>query len=227
MKRKVGLKRERKDAFPKPIIYVVVEGEKTEYEYVTRVGKTLNGKCSHVFIKPIHRGTATKTMYGVAKEMLKTCGKDDEVWILRDVDDEGKSLKSVLPPDFRTYHRNKIGWAISNPCFEAWAMMHDGRFQLVSKDRKVFQHDAGIAGYVTGRKKKVLNFENFEGKCETACRESQSLRQSHQKSSTKFPDDNPSSTIDVFLIEVLEVFRKACVAQKCDKHSFDNVMSLY
>jgi hypothetical protein len=107
----------------KKVFHIFTEGCETEPRYFAMIGKFFANNI-HLSIK--YRKTRPQPLQilkyvkkFIRDEKLK---KDDEVWIIVDVDDRNKT-------DFQPLHqwaakKENYGLAISNPCFEYWLLLH-------------------------------------------------------------------------------------------------------
>jgi hypothetical protein len=109
-------------------VLVVCEGQKTEPLYVRAFARAVRNPLVHVEIDD--RGGVPKTLVERAKALKQDAEKQarrqrdenlrfDEVWCVFDVDEHPHLA------DARQQARdNQIQLAISNPCFELWALLH-------------------------------------------------------------------------------------------------------
>lgn len=108
----------------KKSLYVVVEGARTETEYITHWA-SLHRRTVTVQIAP-EKGLAPRTMVDLAVDRKRQAKRTqrlgrayDEVWCVFDVD-EHHALGEA-----RTKARdNGIRLAVSNPCIELWFVLH-------------------------------------------------------------------------------------------------------
>jgi hypothetical protein len=107
---------------------VVCEGEVTEPKYFRALGRLFHNPALEIEIDDQH-GTP-KTLVARAARRKKDAARDaqrqrddflayDEVWCVFDVDDH-----PLLAEARQQARDNGISLAISNPCFELWALLH-------------------------------------------------------------------------------------------------------
>lgn len=122
--RKPGRQKPTKD--PKPIIFVVCEGEVTEPEYL----RGFNKHCRNPRVRIFDGGGVPRTIVERAKEIKQKAEKRaraekdenlryDEVWCVFDVD-EHPSVEDAK----QMAKENELELAISNPCIELWLLLH-------------------------------------------------------------------------------------------------------
>jgi hypothetical protein len=123
MKQRDRLSRRPPKRDPKKRFLIVCEGKVTEREYFDHTGHLFR----HVILE-ISPGGDPKSLVERAIEKKKDseekAKKDanelyDQIWCVCDVDEHPRL------PDARQQARdNKIKMAVSNPCFELWALLH-------------------------------------------------------------------------------------------------------
>jgi len=193
-KRKVNTRTFRKT------IYAVVEGEQTERQYVEFVRSSLQGAHGlQILIE--NPSSDPKSLFRRAKDILREPDEDVEVWIICDVDDQGQTLKQLRQQRFR--YSNRLHWAISNPEFAVWLIMHLERCTR-SEDRSVFARRAKELGLTSGRSGKDVVVAALGGNLGVARRNAAAARKMHD-GVAEFPDNNPSSEVDLFLEHVVRV----------------------
>ena len=90
---------------------------------------------------------------------------------------------------------NGIRLAISNPCFELWLILHH-------QDHHKFGHTAAIESLsrsLDGRPGKSVDASRYLPQRKEAVRRAQLLAKRHEREETRFPNDNPSSGMYLFL----------------------------
>jgi hypothetical protein len=124
-----------------PRILIVCEGIVTEKRYFEYLGRAERISVQLM----VQAGGTPKALVERAVELKKSAGAGgfDEVWCVFDIDEH------PLVPDAKQQARdNGIQLAISNPCFELWALLHfqDQRAEIDRRQtqRLCRQH---IAGY--------------------------------------------------------------------------------
>lgn len=128
MRRRDDLRRRPASREPRRRILVVCEGEVTEPKYFRGLRRGLRNPAIEVEIDEQH-GTP-RTLVARAARRKKDAAREarrqrdaflayDEVWCVFDVDDH-----PLLPDAKQQARDNGISLAISNPCFELWALLH-------------------------------------------------------------------------------------------------------
>jgi hypothetical protein len=118
------LRRRKPFREPKPRILIVCEGTRTEPEYFT----DLRNRERSLVELVIEAGGTPKTLVeravALKKESKRQAKKDpnlgyEHVWCVFDVDEHPYVAEAQ-----QQARDNKIDVAISNPCFELWALLH-------------------------------------------------------------------------------------------------------
>ncbi|MGH4021581.1 MAG: RloB family protein [Pseudonocardiaceae bacterium] len=103
-------------------IYVVAEGEATEYDYLAHLNRT-HGRRLHFRIKPPPRATQKNGLHPrrVVEEATRMLDKEDieEVWALFDHDG-----RPGIPQVCAEARRQGVRVALSHPAFELWLLLH-------------------------------------------------------------------------------------------------------
>jgi hypothetical protein len=124
LEKTVPLRRRRPFRDPKPRILIVCEGTVTEPGYFT----DLRNRERSLVELVIEAGGTPKTLVeraaALKKESKRQAKKDpnlgyEHVWCVFDVDEH-----PYLAEALQQARDNKIDVAISNPCFELWALLH-------------------------------------------------------------------------------------------------------
>ena len=185
-------------------VYTIVEGEKTEADYVDFIRKNLPGKHG-VQIIVEDPGSARKTLFAKARQVIADEDEDTEVWIICDVDDDGDELSKLRKTTFKNSHRLK--WAISNPAFALWLVMH---FESCTKweGREVFARSAKQHGVATGKNGKGIDENLLRGKAEYARKNAEAARRGHASAQTDFPHNNPQSDVDKFVARIIDLYNE-------------------
>ena len=123
-----SLKRRAPSRDPKRRILVVCEGQVTEREYILKFRQAVRNQRVHVEVAREHGVPLTVVKEaqrlrdeaaGEAKSQGDQNLRYDEVWAVYDTDDH-PNLKAAR----QHAERQDIKLAISNPCFELWALLH-------------------------------------------------------------------------------------------------------
>ncbi len=105
------------------IIAIACEGKKTEPDYLSALGWR-NDSLNVVKLRRRHKGNPLSVL-DRAKKYVKnnTLQKDDEVWVVVDVDNwKVSELRDLI--SWRNANKKQFGVAISNPKFEYWLLLH-------------------------------------------------------------------------------------------------------
>jgi hypothetical protein len=150
-------------------------------------------------------GSARETLYRRAREIIRETDQDTEVWIICDVDDEGRTLSALTRQSFRGSAR--LRWAVSNPEFALWLVMH---FQDCTKweHRSVYASLAKKTGVATGKNGKAIDTDKLAGRARNAIRNARAARKRHADASRVLPDNNPQSDVDNFLSHIVEIYNE-------------------
>lgn len=122
-----GLRRRPAFREPKRRILILCEGEQTEPLYLQELGRVHR---SLVEVRVEGRGEGPRTLVRAAVERKRLASREaarfgdphlayDEVWCVFDVDEHHH-----LPEARDQARANGVELAISNPCFELWALLH-------------------------------------------------------------------------------------------------------
>lgn len=105
------------------VFHIFTEGCETEPRYFAMIGKFFANNV-YLSIKYCKTRPQPPQILKYAKKFIhdEKPKKDDDVWIIVDVDDRNKT-------DFQPLHqwaakKENYGLAISNPCFEYWLLLH-------------------------------------------------------------------------------------------------------
>lgn len=185
---------------PKRTFLIFCEGERTETDYL----KALKSEPAvrqvasvDIQIDEDTHGSAPLTLVKAAAEARERAndeqGEIDEVWCIFDVEQPTNhpNLKEAI-----ALARSKaVNVAVSNPCFELWLLLHfqdqSAGLDTNSARRQLKQHD--------GTEGKGLDGSMYMHRREEAARRACLLAKKHEGDGTKFPDDNPSSSMYRFL----------------------------
>jgi hypothetical protein len=176
---------------PKPRFLIVCEGMVTEKCYFNDV-RHIERSLIQLDIEP---GGTPKTLVERAVELKRDADrrarklKDDneryeEVWCVFDVDEH-----PLIPAAKDQARANDIEMAISNPCFELWALLHFQDRRAHIERGKVQQLCRQIMpGY-----EKRLDYEFLKPKYPDALKRAQDLEKWHESRDTT--GANPSTTV--------------------------------
>src|SRR5580658_7113157 len=176
---------------PKPRFLIVCEGTVTEPRYFTDV-QHIERSLIDLEIEPggtpktlVERAAGLKRAANVKARKLKDDNQRyEEVWCVFDIDEH-----PLIPEAKDQARANGIELAISNPCFELWALLHfqDQRAHIERGNlhRQCATH---LPGY-----EKRLNYETLRSKYPDALKRAQDLDKMHDSRGT--PGANPSTTV--------------------------------
>jgi RloB-like protein len=190
-KRRDNLRRRAPTREPKRRFLIVCEGEITEPFYFKELRHLLRSPLELVVLP----GDTPKTLVERAAQEKNSAerdarrGKDenlkyDETWCVFDVDEH-----PFLAEAQQQARDNDINVAISNPCFELWAVLHfqDQRAHI---DRRAVQ---GLCRLHIPRYEKRLPCADLLHRYDDALRRAVDLEQWHQLRGT--PGNNPSTGV--------------------------------
>lgn len=189
LKRKIG------NRSPKKRVVVICEGSKTEPMYLNLVNATTREALVELVIVD-EPATAPKQLVeracrerssaaGLAKRTKDPNAKIDEIWCAFDVDEH-----PLLKEARQQANDNEINIAISNPCIEAWFLLH-----FVDQRAHIHRDDARrlLEAEIPGYDKRLKSLDDLAGRYKDARGRAQKLAEKHDGDGTEFPHNNPSS----------------------------------
>jgi hypothetical protein len=110
----------------------------------------------------------------------------DEVWCVCDVDEHPRLTEAL-----QRATENDIKVALSNPCFELWALLH-----LREQSESLHRHEAQreVARLLSLKNDKHFSFDKLHPKYDTAVRRAIELRR--QAAACEQPRRNPTTNVD-------------------------------
>lgn len=182
---------------------IVTEGEKTEPNYMDALRKRLQLNATDVkIVHPPGTDPVTLTKHAIAlrdarkksAEKSYTVLPYDEVWVIFDLEKEHDQRRELAKRAMRLEEAAGIQFAISDPCFEYWLLLHhdyttrpfpecDAVIKLLNKH---------MPGYSKGMKPESSIFD----KLPAAVRHAMRCRKHHE---TSGGNGNPSTKVD-FLV---------------------------
>lgn len=186
-------RRRLSESAAKRSLYVVVEGARTETEYILHWGSLY--RSTAVIIHP-QKGLAPRTMIDVAVAKKREAERDqkrgrgrayDEVWCVFDVD-EHPALHEVQTKA----SDNGVRLAVSNPCIELWFLLHF-RDQTAELDRTTAQR-LSAAALGSGKSLSVDSRATLVSRHDAAMSRAKVLTARHVGNGLT-ADANPSSTL--------------------------------
>jgi RloB-like protein len=197
-----SLRRRRARFQPRPRFLIVCEGTVTEPCYF-RAARHVERGLIELEIEP---GSTPKTIVERAVKLKKQADRDakrraddnlkyDEIWCVFDVDDH-----RLISEAKEQAKANGVQVAVSNPCFELWALLH---FQDQRKHIERSKVQRLCATHIPGYKKE-LSYEFLRSKYSDALQRAEDLEKWHESRSTS--GENPSTTVHK-LIERIRAHR--------------------
>jgi len=174
-------------------IVVFTEGSNSEPDYVNglrRLPRIRDDVALRLEIHPEHRQPLTLVRMAVERSRDPEV---DECWCIFDV--EWPQNHPNLASAVAMAHENGVRLAISNPCFELWLILHH-------QDHHKFDHTAAVEALsrsLDGRPGKSIDAARYLPRREIAARRAQLLAKRHEREGNRFPHDNPSSGMYLFL----------------------------
>lgn len=191
------LKRSTETRRVKKTIWVFTEGKKTEPDYVRALKQLDHIRENTTIAVEIARDHVVP--YPLVQRALSKTGVEDvdEVWCLFDVESPQKPPR--LREAIQLAEQSGVRIAVSNPCFELWLLLHDRAVSghlTTSQAEKHAQDLLGVDG------KNIVDPSTLIGRKAKARERAVRLRAGHDSAGTMFPDDNPSTTVDMFVESV-------------------------
>lgn len=132
MAKRAGRSRQRRPRTLSPRLIVACEGEKTEFEYLTRLNQSLKPKSGPALVPLRGRG---KGAVGVVKQAIRQRDQDrqgqkfskrdgDRVYALIDVEPHDPSKAAALQQALALAGKEGVCVLLSNPSFEFWLLCH-------------------------------------------------------------------------------------------------------
>lgn len=168
---------------------VFCEGEASEPDYINalkRLPEVHDNTAVSIEIDPRQGAPITLVQRAVARS------EDDEVdecWCVFDV--EWPQNHHRLTEVIRLASSHGIRLAISNPCFELWLTLHFTEQTAFVTTAEAERQSRKL----DGRSGKRIDGARYVKLREDAARRATKLSQRHAENRTRFPDDNPSSTM--------------------------------
>lgn len=186
-----SLQRRRPHRQPKPRFLIVCEGTVTEPRYFKDVQQAERSLID-LQIEPggmpktlVHRASELKREAdGKARKLKDDNQRYEEVWCVFDIDEH-----PLIPAAKDQARANGIELAISNPCFELWALLHF-QDQHAHIERGKVQHlcRSHMRNY-----EKHLDYETLRPKYSDALKRAEDLERWHDSRGTV--GANPSTTV--------------------------------
>ncbi|MBW3086836.1 hypothetical protein KEM60_03065 [Austwickia sp. TVS 96-490-7B] len=179
---------------------IYAEGEATEPEYIDLIRRLPEVEAStSVAISVEERGATPLTLVTSACDDKRRSNLDiDEYWCVFDV--ENPKPHPHLADACVKARDNGVHIAVSNPCFELWLILHlrDCAKSLSTEEAIRLRRD------LDGSDLKHLDAEKYRPHIDDAVRRARKLRDKHIKDGSGFPHDNPSSSFDLFVGDLMK-----------------------
>ncbi|RAX24485.1 MULTISPECIES: RloB family protein [unclassified Actinomyces] len=186
----------------RPVVHIFVEGSVTEKEYIERL-QDVSEVTGNTFLKVHHRGNSPRRVVDAVIQERATSPDADvhQFWAVFDV--EAPTPHGDLDKAMELARHHQVHTAVSNPCFELWLLLHttDQYAYLTSAEatRLYRETDGSTDKHLT-----AIAPVNAEG-VSRACKRSARLRERHKRNGTVFPQDNPSTTMDLLIDAIRKV----------------------
>lgn len=172
------LRRRRPFREPLPVWLLLCEGRVTERDYFHAI-RRLGGLRASIRIEPCAGGLPQ--LVEEARRRLSRNNAPDRVWCIADVDDftpdqVRRAIERAVPD-------SKVALAISNPCFEIWALLHFETCQgFLTKEHAKRRLRKHLPGY-----EKLLPFEQLAPRFAEAFERAQALAADSQSEGLRNP----------------------------------------
>lgn len=193
--RESSLRRRGPSRESKHRILIVCEGKKTEPLYLRELQHHFRNRLVHVEIN--NQSGVPVTVVERARDLREQAQRDakaqrddnlryDEIWCVCDVDEHPNLDKACAQAK-----SEGIQVALSNPCFELWALLH-----LREQRESIHRHDAqrDLKDLLGLKDDKIIPLSKILRGYEDAVRRAQALRKVAER--TNRPDRNPCTNVD-------------------------------
>lgn len=142
------------------LIVIATEGEVTEHQYFNGLKLHEDYKSPRLHVEILERGTRNSDPKACLDELSQFkkeyhLKQDDELWLVCDVDRWGDRKLAEVGQLCR---QKKYLIAVSNPCFEAWLLLHKVTYNQYSQEEK--DNLNGACGNIERELKRVLGTYN-------------------------------------------------------------------
>lgn len=203
-------KRPRKQPSGRAVL-IVTEGEKTEPNYLKCLRNRLRLVATDVEI--VHPdGTDPLTLVHHAIELRNQRKMDsksgqnvayDEVWVVFDLEKTHDRRRQLAKEAKNVKGAQEIQFAVSDPCFEFWLLLHETYTTRQFPDCKVLV--SRLKKYIPGYSKGHVLTSDFLEKTPTAVEGSERCREYHKACEG---DGNPSTEMDKLVRSLNEATRE-------------------
>lgn len=175
-------------------VVVFTEGKNSEPDYVNALKKlphVVANVALSIEIFPQHGVPLTLVQMAKAQ---KREGEIDECWCIFDIEwpENHPNLKEAVDQA----RANGINLAISNPCFELWLILHYGHHGGWCDTSTAESKSRSLDGRPG---KTIVDADSYMPRRFDAARRAEQLDRRHANDGTKFPHNNPSSGMYLFL----------------------------
>ncbi|WP_458106755.1 RloB family protein [Arthrobacter sp. R3-55] len=192
---------------------LVSGGITTEKEYFDYVKESLSASGTTLEFIPDGRNSARLLDVAIelkdadrreAKRLNDRENMYKRVWVVIDVDYEAAEIQRLLP----RAQRAGVEFVISNPCFEVFIVLHDHAYSKYCDPTEI-QAVAKKKDMVTGTNDKSIVLDKIRANFERAETFSQQLRRQHERDGKSFPENNPSTDVDLLVRALLNSAQKS------------------
>lgn len=192
---------------------LVSGGITTEKEYFAYVKESLSASGTTLEFIPDGRNPARLLDVAIElkdadrREAKRLNDRDNmfkRVWVVMDVDYEAAEIQALVPKALKA----GVEFIISNPCFEIFIALHDGAYTKYCDPTQI-QAVVKKKDMVTGTNDKSIVLDKIRSNFERAEVFSQQLRQQHERDGKLFPENNPSTDVDLLVRALLTSAEKS------------------
>ncbi len=186
-----------------PVFHLYVEGEVTEVEYFSALRVRFRDT---VTITIERAGGQPKVLVDEAVKGARQAararrgdghGENDQYWCVFDV--EAPTFHPHLADALEAAGQAGVRTAVSNPCFELWLILHRKDQDAWLSTAQATEARRVCDSASTGVKHIPVEDYLSGDAVEHACQRAERLRGRHAGDGTRFPHDNPSSTVDLLI----------------------------
>lgn len=176
---------------------VFCEGEASEPDYIKGLKRLPQVRANTALDIEIDPGVGVPLV--LVNRAIDRLSRDDEVdecWCVFDV--ESPRPHPHLAKAMRLAEDRGVRLAVSNPCFELWLILH-------FEERSAFLTTAAAerrSRQLDGRKGKRVDASLYLPRRHEALGRAESLGRRHSDNETRFPNDNPSSSVGALLTAI-------------------------
>jgi hypothetical protein len=187
LRRRAGTRRELRT------VVVFCEGQASEPDYLNAIKRLPSVRANTAIRVEVDPGQGVpSTLVRRAIKRLQD-NEVDECWCVFDV--EWPQNHPHLKTTVDLAQRHGVRLAITDPCFELWLILHH-------QDQTAWLHTSEaerLSRNLDGRPGKRIEAAQYLPLRAEAARRAAALRVRHAGNGTLFPDDNPSSSLDLLL----------------------------